>query len=376
MSSMAKVSARTRAARTVAADVFGMKIKPFVLLNALYVVRAIQQLSIKLDPLFFGVNKVEVRKPIVILGNHRTGSTFLQRFLHDNGFGSGMRLYQLLYPSLTLQVFIRPFLPLLERFSPTKHHDQNVHKTGLSIVETDDAGLTFRFFDGFFLYGFILSFLEEEDLLREFTPEGRDTSARDWAWLAELWKRNLAHSGHDRVVSKLFSATPQVPNFVKQHPDAKLLYLARDPVNVIPSTMSLLVGVLSQAGDFWALPEPVRERFLTRIYAAVVELMRRFHEDWTSGRIPKENVKIVRFDRLMQEFEVMMDEICAFCELDMSDTQREAIAQRAEKQRAYKSKHKYDLSKFGLSEDKIREDCAFFYETFLPPLEGSAAAEG
>ena len=73
----------------------------------------------------------------------------------------------------------------------------------------------------------------------------------------------------------------------------------------------------------------------------------------------------------MLEFEVMMDEICAFCELDMSDTQREAIAQRAEKQRAYKSKHKYDLSKFGLSEDKIREDCAFVYETFLPPMDFS-----
>ncbi len=376
MQSMAKVSARARAARTVAAEVFGFRVKPFVILNALYVVRAIQALSIKLDTVFFGINKVEVKKPIVIIGNHRTGSTFLQRFLHDNGFGSGMKLYQLLYPSLTLQVFIRPFLPILEYFSPTKHHDQEVHKTGLTIVETDDAGLTFRFFDGFFLYGFVLSFLEEADLLDQFNPQNRDTSARDWPWLAELWKRNLRASGHTRVIAKLFSATPQVPNFVDKHPDAKMLYLARDPVNVIPSTMSLLVGVLSQAGDFWELPEPVRERFLTRIYAAVIMLMQRFHDDWTEGRIPKENVKIVRFDRLMSEFEVMMDEICEFCELDMSDAQRDAIAKRGEKQRAYKSKHKYDLAKFGLSEDKIREDCAFFYEAFLPPLDKSAAAEG
>jgi hypothetical protein len=31
------------------------------------------------------------------------------------------------------------------------------------------------------------------------------------------------------------------------------------------------------------------------------------------------------------------------------------------------SKHAYDFDRFGLSEAQIREDCAFFYDTFLPP---------
>ena len=49
------------------------------------------------------------------------------------------------------------------------------------------------------------------------------------------------------------------------------------------------------------------------------------------------------------------------------------VAQKkiAVKQRAYKSEHKYDLAKYGLTEEKIRKDCAFLYETFLPPLEGT-----
>ena len=54
---------------------------------------------------------------------------------------------------------------------------------------------------------------------------------------------------------------------------------------------------------------------------------------------------------------------------------RKAVAERGEKQRAYKSKHKYDLAKFNLDEARIREDCAFFYETFLPPLEKKEAAK-
>jgi omega-hydroxy-beta-dihydromenaquinone-9 sulfotransferase len=359
---------RTRAAYAVARKTFGYYVRPLFLFTGLSFMRTMMVLGVSIDRLFFPIGRTRVEKPIVIIGNHRTGSTFLQRFLHDQGFGSGMKLYQLIYPSLTLQTFIRPLLPILENFSPTKHHDHKVHESGLQIVETDDAGMTFRFFDGFFLYGFVLAFLEEQDLIRDFTPEGRDTSKRDWAWLRELWKRNLIRSGHTRVIAKLFSATPQTPNFVREFPDAKVLYLARDPLNVIPSTMSLVESVLNTALGYDQLAPEVKDRHRKRVYSAIVELMRRFHTDWTTDAIPHDRVLIVRFDRLMTEFEPMMEEICRFCELDMTPEQRDAVAKRGAKQRAYKSEHGYDLAKYGLTEDQIRRDCQFFYDTFLPPL--------
>ena len=43
----------------------------------------------------------------------------------------------------------------------------------------------------------------------------------------------------------------------------------------------------------------------------------------------------------------------------------EEIKKTAEAQRNYKSKHSYDLKKFGLTEEKIKRDCQFIYETFL-----------
>lgn len=364
---------RTRAARAVARDPFGARFIPIAVFTYLFVLRSLMVAGTAVDRLFFRkVATVTVDRPVVIIGNHRTGSTFLQRFLHDQGFGAGMKLYQLLFPSLTLQVFLRPLLPALEAVAPTRFHHKEIHDTGLTIVETDDAGVTFRFFDGFFLYGFILAHLAEEDLLRQFTPEGRDTAARDWAWLRELWKRSTVNSGGQRVIAKLFSATPQVPAFQREFPDAKLIYLARDPLNVIPSTMSLLVSVLGAATSFDSLPPEVRARYFQRIYGAVVELMRRFHEDWTSGKIDRTKVLVVRFDRMMSEFEPVMDEICAFAELPMTDAQRTAVAERGKKQRAYHSGHGYDLAKFGLDEATIRRDCAFFYDTFLPPLAAAA----
>ena len=89
--------------------------------------------------------------PIVIVGNPRSGTTFLHRFLISQKLGTGSQLWQLIYPSVVVQKIIKPILPVLEYISPAKHHSTEAHKTSLSSVETDDVSLLFRFLDGFFL---------------------------------------------------------------------------------------------------------------------------------------------------------------------------------------------------------------------------------
>ena len=88
-----------------------------------------------LDRLFFpSLRKTRVARPIVLVGNPRTGTTFLQRFLAAEGFGSGMELFLMLYPSLVLQRLLKPFLPLLEKLSPARFHSTAAHHTSLTSV--------------------------------------------------------------------------------------------------------------------------------------------------------------------------------------------------------------------------------------------------
>ena len=113
------------------------------------------------------------------------------------------------------------------------------------------------------------------------------------------------------------------------------------------------------------------------MYKGAVMLLQRFHDDWTSGAIDKSRVFIVRYDRMMADFEGLMDEMCVFLEHEMTPALRETIHKRGEKQRKYESEHKYDLAKYGITEEQVRRDCAFFYDTFLPPLQlpGPAAKQ-
>ena len=317
-----------------------------------------------LDHLFFPGIRKPLQNPILIVGNPRSGTTFLHRFLIKQGFGTGSELWQMIYPSVTLQKIIKPILPIMEVISPARHHSTEAHKTSLSSIETDDVSLLFRFFDGFFLYGFFLSF-DEDDLFDWVDPKLRDTSKRDFAWFESMWNRNMISNKGDRYIGKLFSLSGNLPAFQQRFPDAKILYMIRDPLNMIPSGLSLVTGVLDKRYNFWSLDEKIRSRFVERLYIALVELLNRFHDDWTNERINKEKVLIVHFDSMMSHFETLMEEIMDFTDVEPSEELKQTIQITAENQRRYESGHRYNLEKFGLTEKRIQEDCEQIYRTFL-----------
>jgi len=132
--------------------------------------------------------------------------------------------------------------------------------------------------------------------------------------------------------------------------------------------------VLDKAFGFWSLPEPLRKRWLDRMYQAWITLLRRFHDDWVGGKIDRKRVFIVRYDRMMADFEGLMDEMCKFLGQPLTPALRAAIAEQGGKQRKHDSGHKYDLAKYGLTEAQVRRDFAFFYDAFLPPMQFPAPA--
>ena len=331
----------------------------------LLTIRTINFIFMKFDWLLYPLKlQKEIESPILIVGNPRSGTTFIHRYLVNNGLGVGSRLYQMIFTSIIIQKIIKPFLPILEKVSPAKFHSDDVHKTSLSAIETDDPSLLFRYFDGFFLYAFILSWAKE-DLLDWFQPSKRDNSKRDFGWLKTMWIRTLISSHGNRIIGKMFSVSVNIPAFLNKFPDAKLLYMVRDPLNVIPSGLSLVTGVLDGMFGFWSLPEDKRQKYINRIYIALVELQIRFHDDWINGKIDTNNVGIVQYDRMMNDFDGLMDEILPFIGHVPTQELKEDIKKTAENQREYSSKHKYDLSKFGLTEDQIKNDCRVIYDTFL-----------
>ena len=346
-------------------QVFGSWFSPIISGCLILILRVVVGFFRLLDYVFYPKLLKPIKNdPIIIVGNPRSGTTFLHRFLIKLKLGSGSQLWQMIYPSIILQKIIKPFLPIMETISPARHHSTAAHKTSLTGIETDDVSLLFRYFDGFFLYGFFLTF-DKNNLFDWVDPKVRDTSNRDYKWFTSMWKRNLISNKHDQYIGKLFSLSGNLPAFQKRFPNSKILYMIRDPLNLIPSGLSLVTGVLDKKFNFWSLDEKVKERFIKRLYNALVQLMNRFQNDWVKGNINKKNIYLVSFDTMMDDFETLMHEVLEFIDVKKKQNLTEFIQETAENQKAYKSKHKYELSKFGLSEQQIRKDCINYYKTFL-----------
>ena len=344
---------------------FHKPLSPIITFVAILLLRLLVAAGMLLDRLFIhSISRQIITKPIVIVGNPRSGTTFLQRFLVDRNIGAGMQLWKMIFPALTLQKLFKPLLPMMEKMSPARFHAHAAHETNLSAIETDDPLFLFHFFDGFFVYGFFLAWLRE-DVRADFDPAVRDTSTRDFEWLEKVWKRNLIGERQHQIIAKLFSLSVRIPQFLTHFPDAKILYTVRDPLETVPSGLSLVTGVLDGRFGFWNLPEDKRTCYIDRLYRALLELTLRFHEDYMNGKIPKENVFIVRYDQMMNDFDGIMQKICAFIGMDVTPALRESIQKTSESQRHYKSKHQYDLAKFGLTKDIIRKDYDKIYKSFL-----------
>lgn len=344
---------------------FGKWFSPLITGILLLILRITVFCGSVIDLVFYSkIRNGKINNPIIIVGNPRSGTTFLHHFLTSHKLGTGSQLWQMLYPSVFLQKLIRPFLPFLEKISPTRHHSTDAHKTSLQSVETDDASLLFRYLDGFFLYGFLLSW-NKDNLFDWVDPKKRDTSERDFNWLESMWLRVLVSNNQEQIIGKLFSVSANMPKFLKRFPNAKILYMVRDPQSVIPSGLSLVTGVLDKKFGFWSLEKTKRDRFIKRLYSALIELIKRFQEDWISGKIDKDKVMIVHFDRMMNDFDGLMSDITKFLEIEPTEELLNEIKITSEKQKSFKSKHKYDLSKFGLTEQQIKNDCDSIYQSII-----------
>ena len=125
---MNSIFSRMGAVYRVLRKTFGVKVIPLFVVVLFSVLRTVVGIGMALDNVFFSrLAKARANRPIVLVGNPRTGTTFLQRFMADEGFGSGMELFLMLYPSLILQRCSGRCMPLLEKVSPAKYHSTAAH---------------------------------------------------------------------------------------------------------------------------------------------------------------------------------------------------------------------------------------------------------
>jgi len=314
-----------------------------------------------LDELFFpGYHDVRVKAPVFIIGNPRSGTTFLQRLMaEDAQTFTSMKTWELLLaPSITARrVFEalaaverrigKPLRKPLLRLQRRWQKANVVHKVALRAPEEDEY-LLIHIFSTLKVWTFA-AMLEEA---QRYTYFDEQMSAREKQRIQRFYRRCLqrhlyAHDDADKVyLSKNPSYSPMIETLLEIFPDARFIYLARSPLEMIPSYISLTEEEWQILGD---PPKPYmcRDWVLAMAYHWYTYPLERL------GELPQDQYVVVNFHRMVDHAETVVNEIYGRLNLKIEDHFAGILHERAVAARNHESEHDYALNKMGLSHQEI-----------------------
>jgi omega-hydroxy-beta-dihydromenaquinone-9 sulfotransferase len=280
---------------------------------------------------------------VVVIGNPRTGSTMLQRLLVDLGVGVGPRLWQQLLPGGRPWKLTRPLLPLLRPIDPARFHNPALHLTGFDHVETDEIPLLAAEVDGLFAYTYFWSFAHE-DWSSLVDISQRNTITRDLSLLSAHHAAISNFAGGARVVSRVFGLAPHLSEILEAWPDARLLFVLRDPACFIPSARSLVISTLAARLGSRFTPE-LQSRVGTRVEEGLIRLAASSADSYFRlSSTQRARVRLVSYDRLTNNIIDEVSLILQFVSHPLADYAQELLASRANAQRSYLSQRHYSRS--------------------------------
>ena len=204
-----------------------------------------------LDDLLFPGHKTQpIEKPLFILGNLRSGSTFLHRLLsRDTETFTSLTIWDIyLTPSVTQKKITQFFSGLDRRLGAHLHRmlyafdrrtlgQIKIHRISFFQPE-EDENILFHIWDSLwvsFLFPFMDEFPNYQHFDEALPPERK---RRIMAFYKSMLQRHMYATGKRYFVAKNPAFSPKIETLLEFFPDARIIYLARNPLDMLPSTVS------------------------------------------------------------------------------------------------------------------------------------------
>ena len=322
--------------------------------------------GLTLDELFFrGYRSEKVREPVFIIGNPRSGTTFLHRLLaRDVANFYTMRTWEiLLAPSIVQRRVWRALSWLDDRLgAPLKaairslerrvHDDLVTHRLTLADPEEDEF-LLLHIWSSLTISVFSAVMEDAAAYARFDRALPRTERQRIMSFYVQCVQRHIhAHGLSDgrHYLAKNPNFSPKIDSIRRAFTDAKFIYLVRNPLDVIPSYTSLLDlqwRILADPLDKWAARDLVLD-MARSWYSYPLERL---------AEAPPERYAIVRYDELVVDTEETVLRMYERLGLQVDPCFARILREEAERERSYVSRHHYSLEDMGLTTDQIV--CAF-----------------
>lgn len=313
------------------------------------------------------IRERKIKAPIIILGPHRSGTTRMQRMMSSDRRLRHLKTWEGINPAP------RPGLP--DQGRQARH--QEVKKA---------LGMADRMYPGAFNgHPMDADWAEEEMLLLNhsfcsfsmlgayhipsyyqwFLNADKTFAYRYMADLMKLLSWSAKESEDQRWVLKNPQHLLDLDVLMQTFPDAKLVFLHRDPLKTVASTMSLMWHYTVQHTDL-----PCRDK-VRGVWTDFCEKSAQRSIDMRKS-IPAEQQIDVYYSDMNKDWRAVMRRVYEFGEIDFTPDAEQAMdawLKHSESDKRH-GKHRYSLSDFGIISEELDARMMFAREHYGIPYEG------
>lgn len=209
------------------------------------------------------------KPPVFILGHNRSGTTYLHKLLiNDPQFGYFQNT-DMLFPSVKTPFngFLKKCIGSLLKLLKAKSFAYNNTDLILEDPQEEDMCMTAMFQSASAYWGFVFP---KQALLnfRKYVYFDHDSDKREWINQYQYFIRKITLKNKGkRLLLKNPANTARVATLIKMYPDAKFLFIHRNPKRVFYSTKRIWYHAMNELGmqkiDDQAIEENIIEHYKT-----------------------------------------------------------------------------------------------------------------
>jgi hypothetical protein len=181
-------------------------------------------------------------------------------------------------------------------------------------------------------------------------------------------RRHLYDAGGNRIyLAKSPAHSSRIDSIYEFFPDAHIIYLARNPLRLVPSALNFFKYIWTYMG----IPDGAR-RFQKAMFRQFkywyLYPLQRFREYDSARHL------VLRYNDFVADIHGTIEKLYAWMNLPLTDGFRRIVEQVIQANHAFESDNVYTLEELGLTRDLIREEFAEIFELFHFDLNADAVS--
>jgi len=268
--------------------------------------------------------------PVFIIGFWRSGTTFLHNLLCQDPNNAYTSTYQTIFPHhcLVNSVWVKK---LAELIAPEKRPVDNV-KLDMNYPQEEEMALGNMQALSFYNFFYFPDQFENYKSTALYFDNVTDKMLKRWEdeYLLTI-KKAMIQTGGKRFVSKNPPNTFRIPHLLKLFPDAKFIYIYRNPIHVLSSYILFMYEVITGVG-FQKIDKLVFEK---QSFSLFKDMLEKYESD--KNKIPAENLVEVKYEDFKLKPVDTIKEIYQKFNLSGFATMEEKLIQYTSSQKSQKS---------------------------------------